>query len=129
MATPLRHCVPLPLALLSGCMFHSQADEWHDRTGINGQPIRLLTTTMVGFRLFVLVPIFGDPSTANLVHAATERLQRVGGQRLRVVETESSNYWFALPPLSWFVSPVIGSVSIEYEPAMAAAPAATPTPP
>ncbi|MBL8756561.1 MAG: hypothetical protein JNK15_24920, partial [Planctomycetes bacterium] len=33
-----------------------------------------------------------------------------------VVETEGANYWYAIPPLTWFVSPVMGSVSIEFVP-------------
>jgi hypothetical protein len=103
------------LALLSGCTLHSVAEQWHGRTGVDGRPVHLLTTTIVGFNLLVIVPFLGDPRASTLIDAATRRLEQVDGQRLRVVETESSNYWFALPPLSWFVSPVIGSVSIEYE--------------
>jgi hypothetical protein len=130
MATPLGRQSLLPVALLCGCTFHSIATEWHERTGIDGQPVRLMTTTIVGFNLLVLLPVpfLGDPRVTTLVDAATERLAREGANRLRVVETESSNYWFALPPLSWFVSPVIGSISIEFEPAPLPAPPPEPAP-
>ena len=102
--------------LLSGCTFHSVADQWHGRTGPDGQPVYTVTTTTYGFNLLVVVPFLGDVRTRALVDESAARIAEVDGDRVRVVETESANYWYALPPLSWFVSPVVGSVSIEYTP-------------
>jgi hypothetical protein len=104
------------LPFLAGCTFHSTAVQWNGRLGPDGKPVHVLTTTKYGLNLVVLLPFFGDTRTAQVVDEATARIAESGSDRLRVVETESANYWFALPPLSWFVSPVMGSVSIEYTP-------------
>jgi hypothetical protein len=106
----------LPLLLLGGCTFHSVATRWHGRTGIDGQRVFAVTTTTYGFNLLVVIPFLGDARSASLVDECTARIAEAGGDRLRLVETESANYWYALPPLSWFVAPVMGSVSIEYAP-------------
>jgi hypothetical protein len=106
----------LAAAALAGCTFHSTATTWHDRVGIDGKPMFLTTTTKYGFALFVVIPLLGDTRTAKLVDETTASIAAAGGNRLRVVETESANYWYAIPPLSWFVAPVMGSVSVEYTP-------------
>lgn len=115
-------------AFVAGCTFHSTATHWHERTGIDGQPVFLTTTTTYGFNLLVLLPFVGDTRTDALIEASTAEIAVHGSDRLRVVETEGANYWYALPPISWFVTPVMGSVSIEFTPsaqALAAARAAT----
>ena len=116
MATPLRVVSLLLLPLLVGCTLHSTATHWHGRTGPDGQPVFVRTTTIYGVNLLLVLPLLGDPRTDNLVDAATAKLAEQGSDRVRVVETESANYWYAIPPLTWFVSPVVGSVSIEYTP-------------
>lgn len=115
------HPVPTGLALAAtfaciGCTFHSTATQWHGCTGPNGRPLQLQTTTIVGANAFLLLPFVGDPRTDNLVAKATAELARLGHRDVRVVETESANYWYAIPPLTWLLSPVVGSVSIEYTP-------------
>lgn len=106
----------LVCAGLAGCTFHSTATHWHDRTGVDGQPVFLTTTTTYGCNLLFLLPFVGDTRADALIEESTGEIARHGSDRLRVVETESANYWYALPPITWFVTPVMGSVSIEYTP-------------
>ncbi len=115
MLFPLRLAV-LFAASFAGCAFHSTATHWNGRTGPDGQPVFVTTTTIYGLNLLVLLPFVGDTRTDNLVDAATARIATAGSDRLRVVETESANYWYAIPPLTWLIAPVMGSVSIEYTP-------------
>ncbi len=115
MARPPRVLLVLAAAL-GACSFHSTATQWNGRVGIDGKPVFVTTTTKYGFTLFVVIPFLGDTRTANLVDETTAAIARAGGNHVRVVETESANYWYALPPLSWFVAPVMGSVSVEYTP-------------
>ncbi len=105
-----------PLVVAMGCSFHSRATHWHDRTGPDGQPVYALTTTTYGFNLGVIVPVLGSTSLDEMVDVATARIAAAGSDHVRLVETESSNYWYALPPLSWIVSPVVTSVTLEYSP-------------
>jgi hypothetical protein len=104
----------------SACTFHSTATHWNGRVGVDGQPVHLTTTTTYGFNLLVLLPFFGDTRTDSLVDACTAELAEQGSDRLRAVETESANWWYVLPPISWIVTPVMGSVSIEYTPSATA---------
>lgn len=116
MATLRRALFPSLLLALAGCTLHSTATHWHGRTGPDGQPLFVRTTTIYGLNLLFVLPLLGDTRTDNLVDAATERLAGDDSNRVRVVETESANYWYAIPPLTWLVTPVVGSVSIEYTP-------------
>lgn len=114
--------VPLTaMALLAtGCTMHSTASHWNGRVGIDGQPVYLTTTTTYGVNLLVLLPFLGDTRTDSLVDACTAEIAEQGSDRLRAVETEGANWWYALPPITWIVTPVMGSVSIEYTPSAAA---------
>jgi hypothetical protein len=38
---------------------------------------------------------------------------------VRVIQTTSENYWHGFPPFTWFVTPVITDVAVEYEPSPA----------
>ena len=104
----------------SACTFHSTASHWNGRVGIDGQPVYLTTTTTYGLHLLVLLPFLGDTRADSLVDACTAEIAGQGSDRLRAVETESANWWYALPPITWIVTPVMGSVSIEYTPSAAA---------
>lgn len=106
----------LPALLLGACTFHSTATHWNGRVGADGRPVFLVTTWKYGFNLFGLLPFVGDIRVDQLVDESTARIAATGSDRLRIVETEYLNYWYVLPPLTWFVSPMYGSVSIEYEP-------------
>lgn len=112
------------LLLAGACTFHSTATQWNGRVGPDGRPVHMVTTTSYGVHLFVLMPLAGDTRAEALVEAATARIATSDSDRVRVVETESANYWYALPPITWFVSPVMGSVSIEYVPSAKALQAA-----
>ena len=104
------------LTLASGCTFHSTAREWHGRLDRDGQPVFAATTTSYGLQLLVLLPFAGDTRVDALVDAATAELARHDNQRVRLVETESANWWYSLPPITWFFTPVMGSITLEYTP-------------
>jgi hypothetical protein len=122
---PLQFCLPIRpflvgCVMLAGCTFHSTATHWNGRLDPAARPIYLTTTTIVGINLLVLLPFLGDTRADNLLDAATAEIARTDSTNLRVVETESANYWFAVPPLTWLFTPVQGSVSIEYTPSATA---------
>lgn len=114
---PIRRILALaPLVLAMGCSFHSRATHWHARTGPEGKPVFALTTTTYGLNLVIAMPVLGSTSLDEMVDVASARIAELGGDRVRLVETESSNYWYAIPPISWILSPVVTSVTLEYSP-------------
>ncbi|MFN7588077.1 MAG: hypothetical protein ACK501_21475 [Planctomycetota bacterium] len=116
MPSPLAVVSLAALALASGCTFHNTARQWNGRLDRDGQPVFLQTTTTFGVQLLVMLPFAGDTRAEALVDAATAEIARHDNQRVRVVETESANWWYALPPLTWLVTPVMGSITFEFTP-------------
>lgn len=116
MPSPLAVASLALFALATGCTFHTTARQWNGRLDRDGQPVFLTTTTTYGVQLLVLLPFVGDTRADALVDAATAEIARHDNQRVRVVETESANWWYALPPITWFVTPVMGSITMEFTP-------------
>ena len=105
----------LLLALLSGCTSHSQVTDFHGVDGIRGVPIEYqMTTTWALHGLFV-IPLIGDASTGPVVEAFTEEAAARGSERVRIVGTSSSVYWWVFPPISFFVHPVSTTVEGDVE--------------
>lgn len=113
----------LAAALLTGlgsCAFHSTATRWNGHVGADGEPVFVLTSTYVGAHFAIVVPFIGDITIDEMIDESTGWIEARDGSRLRLVETETSNYWYGVPPISWFVSPVITSVTFEYRPSVTA---------
>lgn len=106
----------LAAASLAGCSFPSTATHWNGRVGVGGKQIFVKTTTNVGFNLFIVVPFLGNTTMDRMVDVTSAEIAQHEGDRLRVIQTTSENYWYGFPPLTWIVTPVITDVAIEYEP-------------
>jgi hypothetical protein len=101
---------------LSGCAFHSTANDWSQLVGSNGEPVYIKSTSSVGLNLGILLRVFGATDIDGLVEEMTEKIAEEGGDRVRVIQSGSENYWYGFPPFTWFVTPVITTVTAEYEP-------------
>lgn len=106
----------LLLAALGGCTLQDTATHWHGRTAPDGKPLCVTTTTTYGLHFAVVQPFLGATRLDELVSRATAAIARSGSDGLRIVETESNNYWYAIPPFTWLFTPVVKSVSIEFTP-------------
>ncbi|MEO6598034.1 MAG: hypothetical protein ABIP94_25095 [Planctomycetota bacterium] len=102
------------LALLTGCTLHSRATHWNERIAPDGQPVYALTATNIGMNLAIVLPLLGTTSLDTIIDEATGEIAKFDSNQLRIVETESTNYWAAIPPVTWLLSPVVTSVRIEY---------------
>ncbi|MCA8950950.1 MAG: hypothetical protein KDE27_15710 [Planctomycetes bacterium] len=107
------------LALTSACSFHSVATHWNERVGPNGQPVYVRTVTNIGINLAVILPVLGNTTIDTMIGEMTREIAERGGDRVRVIQTTSENYWHGFPPFTWIVTPVITDVSVEYEPSQA----------
>lgn len=103
-------------AALAGCAFHRTATHWNGHVGTNGEPVFVQTSTYWGANFGIVLPMFGRTTIDAMVDAATARIRSADGSRLRVIETESNNYWWSVPPLTWLIAPMLTSVSIEFQP-------------
>jgi hypothetical protein len=108
--------LPLLAAAAAGCTFHSTATKWNGRVTADGRTVFVATTWAYSLNGVIVVPMAGDARLEALVDQATANIAEKGGDRVRVLETEYFTYWYALPPVSFFVTPVYGSVTLEYEP-------------
>ncbi|MEM6570467.1 MAG: hypothetical protein AAF957_18800 [Planctomycetota bacterium] len=104
------------LLLASSCSFDSVARSWNERVGPNGEPVFVRSSTNVGLNLFILVKLFGDTDMAGLIDDLTEDIANENGDRVRVIQSSSENYWYGFPPFTWILTPVVTTVTADYEP-------------
>jgi len=117
--------VLLAASIFSCCVYHNTATHWNGHLGADGQPVFVLSSSYVGLNFAIFFPMAGRTTVDAMIEEATRAIDTDHGDRLRLVETETNNYWYGLPPLSWLFSPVVTSISLEYRPsAMALAEAA-----
>jgi hypothetical protein len=103
-------------ALLPGCAFHSTATRWNGTVGPDGEPVYVKATTNVGLNLVVLLKLLGGVNTEGMIDELTDAIAEEGGDRVRIIQSSSTNYWFGFPPFTWVLTPVITTVSAEYRP-------------
>ncbi len=122
---PIRRALALGLLpLLAGCAFHTNATRWNGHLGPDGKPVFVLNSRFIGFQLAIVLPFVGSTQVDTMIDEATAWITAHEGDHLRLVETESNNYWYAIPPLSWLFTPVGTSVTFEYQPSVSALAAA-----
>ncbi len=107
------------LLLTSSCAFHSTATDWNQRIGLDGDPVFYTTTTKVGAKLIVAIPFLGKMGIDGMVHDMTEKIAERGGDRVRIVQGGSENYWYGFPPVTWVFTPVVATIAAEYHPSEA----------
>jgi hypothetical protein len=104
---------------LSSCSLHSVATSWNGRVGPDGKPVFVTQTTNIGCNALVFIPMLGSVTLDSMFDTTSAEVASRGGDRLRTIETGSENYWYGVPPLTWILTPVITTVSIEYQPSEA----------
>ncbi len=115
---PMKHLTILALLLVSStaCTFHSTAKRWNDRVGANGNPVYVKSTTNFGLNLGIILPLFGSTEIDSMVHDMTGEIADENGDRVRIIESAAENYWYGWPPFTWIITPVLTTVTADYEP-------------
>jgi hypothetical protein len=103
------------LAVTSGCTFYTNATEWNGRLGANGKPVNITGSTKVGFKFLIALPFLGDMDIDGLVADMTAHVKSLDGDRVRVIQAAQENYWYGFPPFTWILTPVISTVTADYE--------------
>ena len=112
----IRLLAVLVLSALSGCAFHSTATHWHERVGPNGRPVYVKSTSNVGVNAFIILRLFGATNIDRMIGKVTEEIAAEGGDKVRIIQSSSENYWYGFPPFTWILTPVITTVAADYEP-------------
>ena len=102
--------------MLCSCATHGTADHWNDLVGQSGDPVHLDSTTKVGFNFLVIIPFAGRNNIDGMVREATRNIREKGGDYVRVIQGDSENYWYGLPPFTWILTPVVSTLVVEYRP-------------
>jgi hypothetical protein len=102
--------------LFAGCAFHSNATEWSQRVGPDGHPVFVKSTTNVGLNFLVALKIVGGTDTPGMIQEITSSIAEDGGDKVRIIQSSSENYWYGFPPFTWILTPVITTVTADYRP-------------
>jgi hypothetical protein len=87
--------------------------------GPDGHPVYVRRVTNVGLNLGFVLPVLGNTTIDEMIDESTEAIAELGSDHVRVIASSSENYWYGFPPLTWFLTPVITDVTVEYRPSLA----------
>src|SRR5262245_31553688 len=100
----------------SGCTLTSTSKQWNNRVGENGKPVYIKSHSNIGMKLLIFIPVLGHTTMPKEINRVTKDIAAENGDVVRVIETSSENYWYGWPPFTWVLTPVITSVSADYQP-------------
>jgi hypothetical protein len=109
-------CLVVAFALTTGCTTTSTAKKWNDRIGLNGKPVYVKSHTTVGINLAIIIPVLGATTLPKQIDRLTKEIAAENGNVVRMIETSKENYWYGWPPFTWALTPVITTVTADYEP-------------
>ena len=110
------------LFVLPGCVSSTLWDVDRGLTNQKGDPIDFQVTTAGGVHfLFDLFPLFGDGTVHNSLKHFQEAALANNAAGIRIVETDTTVYWWVLPPLSFIFPVVVSRVTgdLQFEPGTA----------
>ena len=102
--------------LTTGCTLTSTSNQWNNRVGPNTKPVYVKSHTNIGMNALIFIPVLGRTTMPKEINQLTKNIAAEKGDVVRVIETSSENYWYGWPPFTWVLTPVITSVSADYEP-------------
>ncbi|MFK7740158.1 MAG: hypothetical protein AB8H80_07525 [Planctomycetota bacterium] len=102
--------------LLGSCTFHSTAVHWNGLRDADGHPVFIKSSTNIGMHLCIVLPVIGNTTLDAMIRESTRSIAAKGGSRVRVIQAGSESYWYGWPPFTWFVTPVVTDIVLEYEP-------------
>lgn len=101
---------------LTGCTTSSTARNWNSRVGPDGKPVYIKSHTTVGLNVGIIIPVLGATTLPKQIDRLTKEIEAENGNVVRMIETSRENYWYGYPPFTWVLTPVITTVTGDYEP-------------
>ena len=106
----------LAFTLTSGCTTASTSRQWNSRVGENRKPVYVKSHTNIGMNFLIFIPVLGRTTLPKQIDKLTKDIATENGDVVRMIESSSENYWYGYPPFSWVLTPVITTVTADYEP-------------
>jgi len=85
---------------------------------IDGDPFHYMTSSSFGVHfLMEPLPLFGDGTMDRALGEFEDSALELRGYNIRIAETETTTYWWILPPITFLFPPVLSKVygDIEFE--------------
>jgi len=101
----------LVMGVTAGCSISNRATDFSGLKGMDGDKLTHVHTRNWAVNLFVAQPIIGDATLQNTVKSFTEEVKKTGATKVRIVNSSEKVFWWALPPFTFILTPVVTSVS------------------
>ena len=97
---------------LTGCSMSSIAKDFNGLPTTNGNAVGHVSTTNIALHfLFGSKPALGDASLEKTVSDFTAKAKAEGASKVRIVQSNKTSLWFIMPPITFFITPVITNVA------------------
>lgn len=98
--------------VLSGCSTTKTAREWNGVASTEGAPLAHLSTSNMAVHLLLgKNPAWGNASLDKTVSDFTAAARAQGATKVRIVQSNSTSWWFLFFPFSLLVTPVTSNVA------------------
>ena len=100
--------------LSSGCTSTSMNQKFNGLSTPAGPPVGHINTSKYALHLlFGVLPFLGNASIEDALDAAAQKAKEAGADQIRIVQSQKTAYWFALPPISFVITPVVSNVAAD----------------
>lgn len=105
-------CLVTVVALLSvGCTMTSKAADFNGLKTFDGKTPTHVSTTNVALHFLFKDPVAGNATLEQTVRDFTKEVKGTGAGQVRIVQSNTHYMWYILPPVTFFVQPVITNVA------------------
>lgn len=100
------------LCVFSSCSSTKRAADYNGLTTPSGQPVAHLSTSNIALHLLMgKSPLAGDATLEKTVADFTAAAKAEGATSVRIVQSNSTSWWFIFFPFSLLVTPVTSNVA------------------
>jgi hypothetical protein len=99
------------LCSVMGCSMTSTARDYSGLDIPEGSPKMHVNTTNVAIHWLFSSPMVGDATLTGVVKDCTAAAKLHGATKIRLVQSEVYTYWWILPPISFFIQPVVSNAA------------------
>lgn len=101
----------LVMGVAAGCSISSRATDFSGLKNINGDKVNHIHTRNWAVNLFIANPLWGDATLQNTVKDFTAEAKKAGATKVSIADSSEKVFWWALPPFTLILTPVVTSVS------------------
>ena len=96
---------------LTGCATTKHAKDFNGLSTPDGDAYHLNTSKYALHFLFGIFPLIGDASIEQTVVDFTAAAKEDGASKVRIVQSDKTNWWFIFPPFTFLLTPVSSNVA------------------